>query len=546
MGLGWLRLLLSLMVIDAHYGGFRLLVQPAIVNALGVDRVAFVGEGEVAIAGFFVISGYVIAYVLARKYDPRSWRGIGTFLLGRALRIYPLYLLLFGAFWAALALIGAPPQMPTTQFLNNLLLLPLGVVALLGDHQHLGPMQLTGQLLIGPAWTLCFDLLFYILAPFLLVRKRILWITWSVGLIYFVAFIVTLDPRPPIWFAYLYTSPIAYLFAFTSGALVFHYGDRLAGNRWLLTVLLAGLLWLTYFPWGLTNAALNQLLAILLLTGVVAVLKDFGRGRRWDRLFGDLTYATYLLHLPLLLLLERLQVTGAPWWGLALTYLLAWGLLYAVEYPLDRWRERLHHRLAATPGAPMRALRIATGAIVAAMTLAAATSFARNALNGGHGFNPIAATCPASWRCVPGTASLRVDIVGEGAVDIDPSLATGQRVLIDLRNGGTTGSVFAGLEIGGPDGLKVGIERRGSNCTLVVQHLGQRQPAPAGWGSACTALHRFVVDGSTGAIVVAVDSLWVYPTTQRQSDARMSIRAGPGSDGSVVLSDVFTTARPAN
>ena len=62
MGLGWLRLLLSLLVIDAHYGGFRLLVQPRLVNAFGVDRMAFVGEGEVAIAGFFVISGLYVRF----------------------------------------------------------------------------------------------------------------------------------------------------------------------------------------------------------------------------------------------------------------------------------------------------------------------------------------------------------------------------------------------------------------------------------------------------------------------------------------------------
>lgn len=543
MGLGWLRLLLSLLVIDAHYGGFRLLVQPRLVNAFGVDRMAFVGEGEVAIAGFFVISGYVIAYVLARKYDPASWRGIGVFLLGRALRIYPLYLLVFAAFWAMLALAGAAPQMGTTQLANNLLLVPLGVVALLGDHVTLGPMQFTGQLLIGPAWTLCFDLLFYVLAPFLLVWKRTLWVVWGIGLAYFAAFAVTLDPRPPIWFAYLYTSPIAYLFAFACGALVFHHGDRIAPHRAVLGALFVALFWLTYFPLGFTNAAVNQLLAILVLTGLVTTLKDFGKGRKWDRLFGDLTYSTYLLHLPLLLLLERFHVAGAPWWGLVLTYALAFALLHAFEYPLDRLRDGVHRRLSATAGRPVAVLPVAATAIVAILAAAAVTSYVRNALHGGDAIDPAIAACPAAWRCTAGPAAMVVDVAGAGAVQLEPLLPTTQRVLLDVRNSGTQGNVFAGFDVGGADGLKAGIERTGATCALVVERAGKREPAPAGWSGGCTSPHRFVLDGSTGLVVLAVDSLWVFPTAQPATAARAVVRAGDGSAGSVALTGLFSTAR---
>jgi len=543
MGLGWLRLLLSLLVIDAHYGGFRLLVQPRLVNAFGVDRMAFVGEGEVAIAGFFVISGYVIAYVLARKYDPGSWRGIGVFLLGRALRIYPLYLLVFAAFWAMLAVAGAAPQMGATQLANNLLLVPLGVVALLGDHVTLGPMQFTGQLLIGPAWTLCFDLLFYVLAPFLLVWKRTLWAVWGMGLVYFVAFAVTLDPRPPIWFAYLYTSPIAYLFAFACGALVFHHGDRIAPNRVVLGALFVALFWLTYFPLGFTNAAVNQLLAILVLTGLVAALKDFGKGRKWDRLFGDLTYSTYLLHLPLLLLLERFQVAGAPWWGLVLTYALAFALLYTFEYPLDRLRDGLHRRLSATAGRPVSALSLASAAIVAMLAAAAVTSYVRNALHGGESITPGPTPCPTTWRCTPGSAAFTIDVSGAGMVQLEPPLVTTQRVLVDVRNSGTTGTVFAGFDVGGRDGLRAGIQRTGATCTLVVEQAGRREPAPAGWSGSCASPHRFVLDGSTGSIVLAVDSLWVFPTAQPATAANLVVRAEGGSDGSVALTGLFSTAR---
>ncbi len=546
MGLGWLRLLLSLLVIDAHYGGFRLHVQPRLVDMFGIERLAYVGQGGVAIAGFFVISGYVITYVLARKYDTSSWRGIGLFYLGRGLRIYPLYLLLFTVYWLTLTAIGAAPGMRGTQLVDNLLLLPLGIESLLGDHDNLGPMQLTGQLLIGPAWTLCLDLLLYVLAPFMVLNKRVLWLVWALGLAWFVAFIVTLDPRPPLWFAYLYTSPLAYTFAFACGALVFHYGNRVSGNRVLLAAMFVALIWLTFLPLGLTNTAGNQLLAILALTLVVAALKDYGSGRRWDRFFGDLTYATYLLHLPLLLLLERLAVAGAPWWGLLLTYGIAGALLFGFEYPLDRWRDQLHRRLSAAyahPARPARWLPWASAAVLGVISAAALASFVRNGLGGGTAVLPVVAQCPATWQCATATGALTVSTRGAGAIALDPALPTDARVLADVAVRGASGSGFAGFRMGGSGGLEVGLRRHGERCDLVVMRGGALEPVPGGWNADCTRVHRFVLDGSTGAVVLAVDSLWVYATGQAAQAARLVVEADAASDGETAISGIYTTSR---
>src|SRR5208283_4066541 len=84
MGLGALRFLLSLMVIDAHYGFVGHGIQVAMVNRFGVDRLAYVGSGGIAVNGFFVVSGYLITLVLSRKYAP-GWHGAKAFYLSRAL-----------------------------------------------------------------------------------------------------------------------------------------------------------------------------------------------------------------------------------------------------------------------------------------------------------------------------------------------------------------------------------------------------------------------------------------------------------------------------
>ncbi len=94
MGIGTLRFVLSLMVIDAHYGFLAPRIQIAAINRFGVDRLAYIGSGGIAVSGFFVVSGYLIALVLSRKYDA-GWKGAGAFYVSRALRIYPLYWLVF-------------------------------------------------------------------------------------------------------------------------------------------------------------------------------------------------------------------------------------------------------------------------------------------------------------------------------------------------------------------------------------------------------------------------------------------------------------------
>ncbi len=540
MGLGWLRLALSLLVIDAHYGGFRTLLQPRLVAAFGVERLAYIGEGEVAIAGFFVISGYVITYVLAHKYEATTWRGIGIFYTGRALRIYPLYLLVFGAYWLALAAIGSAPVLQGQTLVNNLLLLPLGVATLLGDHVTLGAPRLTGQLLIGPAWTLCFDLLLYLLAPFFVLHRRALLVVSALGVAWFAGFAVVLDARPPIWFAYLYTSPVGYVFAFACGALAFHYGHLVSGRRGLATLAAMAVAWITFLPLGLPNSAVNQLLAILLLTVVVAVLKDYGSGERWDRLFGDLTYATYLLHLPLLLLLERMGVAGAAWWGLAATYGIALLLLHAFEYPLDRWRARLHRRLSAGAARPARGLGVATLATLVVVGAAAGVSFVRNGLGGGVAVHPAIADCPAAWQCAADLDRVAVTLRGAGSVSATPALHTDQRLLADITMGAGSGSAFAGFRAGG---LTAGLRRGPEGCRLVVARDGNALPAPDRWNGDCAATHRFVLDGSTGTLVVAIDSLWVFPTTQPVGTARLVVEADAAADGDVRVRGLYTTSR---
>ena len=544
MGLGSLRLILSLLVIDAHYEVFRRYAQPWLVERFGVDRLAYVGEGGVAISGFFVISGYVIAYVLARKYDTATWRGIGSFYLGRALRIYPLYLLVFAAFWIARASVGDAPVMSPGQLRDNLLLIPYAIYGLVRDQNQFGSLQLSTQLLIPPSWTLAIDLLLYLLAPFLVVRRTPLWIAWCIGLACFAGFVVALDPRPPVWFGYLYSTPLPYVFAFTCGALVFHHRDRFApGVTWLVFAMLV-LLWITFAPLGAPNTSLNQLIAILALTVLVACLSRYGSGKRVDRLFGDLTYATYLLHLPLLLLLERVGIAAAHAWAFVSTYAIATLLLYTLEYPLDRFRDAVHRALQRQRGRRI----VASGPIavgVSVLLLAAAvSSFVRNALQGGGNVALNASQCPLDWTCAAREGANSFATPSAGRATLAPAIPIVGRVLVDFTVPGTAGNAGAHLEVNGKAVLRAGITRTADRCDLLLEIDGRREPVPLGWSADCARTHRFVLDGSAGTTVLAVDSLWVYTSAQKSGSAQVVVESGPRTDGTILIGRMFA-ARPA-
>ena len=86
MGLGLFRLVLSLWVIDHHYGLSQRLIGSFIIDTLGEENFGFLKIGHIAVISFFVLSGYVITWVLKNKY-PHNKVGIKAFFLGRIIRI---------------------------------------------------------------------------------------------------------------------------------------------------------------------------------------------------------------------------------------------------------------------------------------------------------------------------------------------------------------------------------------------------------------------------------------------------------------------------
>lgn len=165
--MGILRTILAIAVVFAHsdwHHGF-----------------VFTG-GQAAVQCFYIISGYLISYVLLNnKSYSSSWR----FYANRALRIYPIYLFialislpaaLFGAPGFVSVYRHAPISAVALLALSNIFIFGQDWVMFSGVHGgHLvfvsnfnqSDVELYMGLLVPQAWTLGIELTFYLLAPFI-------------------------------------------------------------------------------------------------------------------------------------------------------------------------------------------------------------------------------------------------------------------------------------------------------------------------------------------------------------------------------------------
>lgn len=143
--MGTLRFILAILVLLSHGG----------LSVVGLN------PGVMAVVGFYIISGYVMAALIQRHYhEPESTL---RFYGDRLLRIYPQYAIYALATAAWLFTIGHATHFLTltptpTDLINNLLIVPLNY------YMYNQSDRFT---LVPPAWSLGAELLFYAFAPWL-------------------------------------------------------------------------------------------------------------------------------------------------------------------------------------------------------------------------------------------------------------------------------------------------------------------------------------------------------------------------------------------
>lgn len=330
--MGLLRLFLALSVIAGHS-------QTTILGAGGIGA-------WYAVNFFFIISGFYMAMVLNEKY-----RDINPlkFYKSRALRLFPTYYV--GLALAIAVSFGTIVANFQSLALWSKLYLIFQTVFIIGqdlsamlcfDTVSGGCTAPLNMVLNPPAWSLAVELAFYLVAPFILKSVRRTFAFFMLGCAYLIlvgglkfpfstdGLLNTVSVET---FNYNYY-PASIIF-FGAGALAYHLSRGAKPNYWLAVGALVALSFTkTVMPFW----------HILFIGLAIPVLFKYTASNKVDRFLGELSYPSYILHFPLVLLLRPYSdsnMFGPVSLGTVVA-LLACGLgiivYYLVDRPIDNYR----------------------------------------------------------------------------------------------------------------------------------------------------------------------------------------------------------------
>jgi peptidoglycan/LPS O-acetylase OafA/YrhL len=331
--------------------------------------------GQVSVQSFYLISGFYMALILNEKYLGKGiyW----TFIKARFMRIFPLYwlVLLLATLLSTVGyLFFSKPFYFYAYVQNGHVLSPLTLVYFIFENvsiigqdallflkvTNIGSVYFTQYpllanqlgfhyMLVPQAWSISIELLFYLLAPFLL-RKN-----WQVQL-----FLVTLFFVWRFYFAnayFLYFDPWTHRFFpfelsfFLLGSLSFklyvYFKNKEVNKRigYLLLSFIVLCIW--FYSEALIDSKVKMyffyLIIFLSMPFIFISFKDF----RIDKWIGELSFSIYISHHLIVMALHDVffkNPTYIKYYGYStifLSLLLAVMLNQWFQIPIEKWRQKL-------------------------------------------------------------------------------------------------------------------------------------------------------------------------------------------------------------
>lgn len=302
-----LRGVAALLVVGFHLSQFGMI--PAIVP-----------RGYLAVDFFFVLSGFVVAHAYER--DLRTHLSLGSFIIKRMIRLYPLALLGAGMGLVVLLLkwLFFPGKVESLEVLLasgmlNLAMVPSFLSATATSHD-LFPGN-------GPLWSLFFELLINLLWAVcgIWLRTSTLILIIVVSLVFLAVFVNRYHTLNIGYDTATFWGGLARVcFGFPLGVVIYREQHRLSANarHWSMFTLSAALVFVLAIPVAVSERNFPWLDLVFISLCLPAIVIG-GTGQtntmRFGSLLGSLSYPIYVLHFPIVLMMSGLSQSLLSGWN---------------------------------------------------------------------------------------------------------------------------------------------------------------------------------------------------------------------------------------
>jgi len=301
--MGTLRTLFALAVVFTHTSGHFLI------------------GGKNAVQLFYMISGFLISYILVER---KVYVDVKSFYINRYLRIFPIYAVI--ATLTFITFIVTIPRHSEVIFFKiyrespwsaNLLLLYSNITLFMQDwvmftgvdnNQLIfttdfrnSQVVLYQGLLVPQAWTLGVELSFYLIAPFILHNKRIIILLLALSIsIRILIFYIGLGYQDPWTYRFFPTELAFFLLGALAHQIELPFYKRFLTKKNLAVVSMAATYFLILFAIFYSFITINDIYKSLTLFAVFFLLMPltfiFQSDRKWDKWIGDLSFTIYISH----------------------------------------------------------------------------------------------------------------------------------------------------------------------------------------------------------------------------------------------------------
>ena len=265
--------------------------------------------GYAGVPFFFVLSGFIIFF--AHRNDIFKSQMLTAYLRKRFARIYPTYWIVFLTIFIMAITSGllknTIPQVPLDPIVigKALLLIPQ-------DPRVIGG---TGAPVIAAAWTLQYEMVFYLFFACLILSR---WLSLAAvgALIYCFIARYSADESPSFFISFV-TSDYIFLFMMGMAASFAHTSNKLVVSRPRWVVCSGSLMFLLIastdlFGVGIAHKTLFYGVACSLIIFGLVKCEDMGSGfleGKWFQKLGNASYVLYLIHYQIIGMFTKLAIT---------------------------------------------------------------------------------------------------------------------------------------------------------------------------------------------------------------------------------------------